>query len=264
MWIDSHAHIDALSELEQEQVLARARDVGVRGIINASDSEESCKRVLEVVARHAEVYGNLGIHPHNAKDCDDQTLASIAKDLGRDKIIAIGEIGLDFHYDNSPREVQIAVFESFLELALTRKMPVVVHNRESSEQALASMKPYCKKGLRGMMHCYSDNWENAKRFLDMGLLLSFSGILTFRSAEGLREVASRAPTDRILIETDSPFLAPVPRRGKTNEPSYLPYTARCLAELRGVEPEELSRTIRRNCQDLFGFDLLSERMKEGA
>lgn len=255
MWIDCHAHIDSLPVSEQEQVLKRAREVGVRWMINASDDLESCGRVRLTAARFPEVYGNMGIHPHHAHTVTEETYKAVAEGLSDPKIIGVGEIGLDFYRENSPREVQIQVFERFMELALERQKPVVVHHRDSSAETVQAMRKFCGKGLRGMIHCFSGTWDFAKEALDMGLYLSFSGILTFKNAKDIQDVAAKAPADRILVETDSPYLAPVPVRGQTNEPKNLVFTAERLAALRGMTPEALSRQTMANAERLFGISL---------
>ena len=259
MWIDCHAHIDELAPQEQAAVVGRAAQAGVNCLINAADDEASCARVLETVGRFPGVYGNLGIHPHHAKDVTEETYRNISAMLDdkdhRKTIIGVGEIGLDFYYGRSEREVQIRVFERFMEMALQRSLPVIIHQRDSAEQTVASIKPFCDKGLRGMIHCFSGTWEFARQCLEMGLYLSFSGIVTFRKAAAVQEAAQKAPADRILLETDSPYLAPEPLRGKTNEPAYVIHTAAKIAQLRGMSPEELSAQTRSNCRELFGLHI---------
>ncbi len=255
MWCDSHAHIDGLDAREQAAVVARAREAGVRWIINAADSVESCRRVRDLAARFDAVWGTAGVHPHNAKDVTDATYPLIEEALADEKIVAVGEIGLDYYYQHSDRAVQIEVFERMMDVALRAGKPVVVHHRESAEQTVCSMQKFCARGLRGVLHCFSGSWDFARQLLDMGLWVSFSGILTFRNAQPLRDVAAKIPLDRVLLETDSPYLAPEPVRGSANEPKNLVYVAQCFAQLRSVRLEELSEQTLKNTSRLFGLDL---------
>ncbi len=254
-WVDCHAHIDNLGPSERAGVIANARAVGVAWIINASDDFESCGRVVELAAQTPSVFGTVGIHPHHAKDVTEETYRLVEDLLGREKIVGIGEVGLDYHYDLSPREKQVEVFERFLDMAVRRNLPVVVHHRESAGQTVASLKKYCAKGLRGMIHCFSGNWDFAKECLDLGFYLSFSGILTFKKAQEVQDVAVKAPADKILLETDAPWLSPEPMRGKPNEPGYVVHTAARMAQLRGTSLEILASQTLTNCNTLFGLAL---------
>ncbi len=254
-WVDCHAHIDNLSVAEQQAVLSEAREAGVQWIINASDDEASWLRVLELAERFPNVYANLGVHPHHAKDFGEATLEALEVALGRPRVVAVGEIGLDFHYDNSPRDVQVQVFECLLDLALRKNLPVVIHHRESSAETVQCLRRFYQKGLRGMIHCFSGSWSFAKELLDMGMYLSFSGTLTFRTATDIRDVACKVPLDRVMLETDSPYLAPVPVRGTTNQPKYLVHTAHHFAELRKMPAQDLSVQTLQNAVALFGLSL---------
>ena len=252
LWVDCHTHIDGLSDAEQHEVVDRALSAGVRWMINASDDQASWHRVLKLVERFSDIYGNLGVHPHHAKDVTEQTYEALKSALGHSKIVAVGEIGLDFYYENSPRVTQIEVFDRQMDLAMKIKMPVIVHHRESSNEIVNCMQKFCARGLRGMIHCFSGSWAFAKELLDMGLYVSFSGILTFRNALDIRDVAMKIPLDRVLLETDSPYLAPAPVRGTTNEPKNLVFTAQYLAEMRKLPLSDLSDQILRNSRTLFG------------
>jgi TatD DNase family protein len=248
MFIDSHAHL----EMEQfnpdrEPMLARARDAGIERIvaIGSGTGPGSLDCGIQLAERHEDIYATIGIHPHEAKlatDTDFQELEQLAK---RPKVIAWGEIGLDYFYDHSPRELQQQVFLRQMELALTAKLPIMIHCRPSNksenawDDCLQLMEQHWKpSGLGGILHCFTGSWAHAKRALDLGFMISFAGNLTFPKAQSIRDVAKEVPLDRVLIETDSPFLAPVPHRGKRNEPAFVKEVARQLGELRGLSTEE--------------------------
>jgi len=262
MFIDSHAHL----EMEQfnpdrEPMLARARDAGIERIvaIGGGTGPGSLDCGIQLAERHEDIYATIGIHPHEAKlatDTDFQELEQLAK---RPKVIAWGEIGLDYFYDHSPRELQQQVFLRQMELALTAKLPIVIHCRPSdkSENAwddcLQLMEQHWKpSGLGGILHCFTGSWAHAKRALDLGFMISFAGNLTFPKAQSIRDAAKEVPLDRVLIETDSPFLAPVPHRGKRNEPGFVRDVAERAAALRGEPFEELTRRTTENARRCFG------------
>ncbi len=255
-WIDCHAHLDNLAADEQKAVITRAGQAGVATIINAADDEASCDRIAALVQQYPNIYGNVGIHPHNAKDVTDATYAHVAgllDDKENKKIIAVGEIGLDFYYKHSEQHTQIEVFEQFMDLAIEKSLPIVVHQRDAEIQTIASLKKYSAKGLRGMIHCFTGTWDFARQCLDMGFYISFSGIVTFKKATAVQEVAQKVPADRLLIETDAPWLAPEPLRGKPNESAYMIHTAAKIAQLRGITGERLAESTKQNCLHLFGI-----------
>jgi TatD DNase family protein len=258
MYVDSHAHIEMEDfDADREAVIGRALAAGVEMIVNvgngdlARDSHASAFRVAE---QHPFIYTTVGAHPHEARLLDDELYARL-KDLSHHpKVIAWGEIGLDYHYDNSPREAQRDGFRRQLALARERGLPVVIHTREAEEDTLQILGEEWKgAGLGGVIHCFTGTRALAEGAIEMGFHISFSGVVTFKKAEDLRDTAKRVPAERLLIETDSPFLAPIPYRGRRNEPAYVVETARAMAALLGLAPEELGRITSENFKRLFGL-----------
>lgn len=211
-----------------DAVLERARAGGVRGFVVPGTKLEDAPEAVAVASRYDDVWCAVGFHPHEAKDCDDAAFAEIERLAGDPKVVAIGECGLDYHYLHSPRETQIAVFERHIALAKKLDKPIIVHNRESTDDCVEIL---LRSGVRGILHSYTESLEVAEKLVAAGFFISFSGIVTFRSAEMLRGVAKALPHDRVLIETDTPFLAPVPYRGKDNEPAFVVKVAELLATL---------------------------------
>jgi TatD DNase family protein len=261
MFVDSHAHIDGPEfDRDRDEVIQRARDAGVSTILNVGTGDPhsgALERAVELAEKHQEIFTSIGTHPHDARLFDDkaeQRIASLLKQSAR--VIGWGEIGLDFHYDNSPRDVQKSVFRRQLELAREARLPVIIHTREAEDETIEILKS-SPLGLDvpGVMHCFSGSHKLAKRALELGFLISFSGIVTFKKAEDLRAIARQVPLDRLLIETDCPFLAPVPFRGKRNEPAYVVEVARCLADLHGLSLEELAGITSTNFTGLFKLKL---------
>ncbi|HWN11837.1 MAG TPA: TatD family hydrolase [Pyrinomonadaceae bacterium] len=259
MFIDSHAHIDGTEfDADREQVIQRARDAQVAAILNVGTGDPHSgvlERAVELAEAHPDIYAAVGTHPHDARLFDERAEQRIWRlATGSSKVIAWGEIGLDFHYDNSPREVQIDVFEWQLRLARELSLPVIIHTREAeTETAEILNSQWADSKLPGIMHCFSGSARLAEQAIDAGFSISFSGIVTFKKAEELRAVAKQVPLDRLLIETDCPYLAPIPFRGKRNEPAYVVEVARCLAELRGLEIEELARITTNNFARMFNL-----------
>jgi len=222
---DSHCH---LTRSAAEAALERAREGGVRGFVVPGTKLEDAPEAIAVATGREDVWCAVGFHPHEAKDCDDAAFAEIERLAGDPKVVAVGECGLDYHYMHSPRETQIAVFERHIALAKKLDKPIIVHNRESTDDCVEIL---LRSGARGILHSYTESLEVAEKLLAAGFFISFSGIVTFRSAEMLRGVAKALPHDRVLIETDTPFLAPVPYRGKENEPAFVVKVAELLASL---------------------------------
>ncbi|MBU4439178.1 MAG: TatD family hydrolase [Acetobacterium sp.] len=255
MLIDSHAHIDdqKFSE-DRETVLENARAAGVEIIINPGADEASSYRAVEMSEKYPMVYATVGIHPHDAKDYQPQKHDALLKEWAKkDKVVAIGEIGLDYHYDYSPRDVQQDVLIRQLIIAKEVKLPIVIHNRESMEDMVRILKEYFAPEYGGIMHSYSGSVEMAKVFLEMGFYLSISGPLTFSNARKLPEVVAMMPLDRLLVETDSPYLTPTPHRGKRNEPAYVRLVAAEIARIRGISLEEVSEITTENAKKVFGI-----------
>ena len=222
---DSHCH---LTRSAAEAALERAREGGVRGFVVPGTKLEDAPEAIAVATGREDVWCAVGFHPHEAKDCDDAAFAEIERLAGDPKVVAVGECGLDYHYMHSPRETQIAVFERHIALAKKLDKPIIVHNRESTDDCVEIL---LRSGARGILHSYTESLEVAEKLVAAGFFISFSGIVTFRSAEMLRGVAKALPHDRVLIETDTPFLAPVPYRGKENEPAFVVKVAELLASL---------------------------------
>jgi TatD DNase family protein len=264
MFVDSHAHIDGEEfDADRDEVVARARGAGVRAILNVGTGDPhggNFERAAAVAEKYDGVYAAAGVHPHDARLYDDAAERRLLDVLrGSVRMVALGEIGLDYHYDNSPREVQREVFARQLRLAREEGLPVIIHSREADEETAEILqRELGDSGTRGVMHCFGGGPALAEAALALGFYVSFAGNVTFKKAEALREVAAVVPLERLLVETDCPFLAPVPHRGRRNEPAYVVETARFLAELRGVRPEELGRATSGNFVRLFGIELSSE------
>ncbi|MGQ9687898.1 MAG: TatD family hydrolase [Desulfobaccales bacterium] len=252
---DAHAHLDELQLCDQkEAVLLRARKAGVRLIINVGIGRENSRRVLATADRYPEVFATVGVHPHgvaNLRPADLETLAHLA---AHPKCVAVGEIGLDFYHRRSPEEAQKHWFREQLGLAHTLHKIVVIHTREATAATLEILREHRRELLGGVMHCFQGNLAEAQAFLDLGFYLSFSGIITFPKAEPLRRVVGRLPLDRLLVETDCPYLAPQPWRGKVNEPAYLTAIAATLAAIHGLSLKEAARLTWHNTLAAFGLD----------
>jgi TatD DNase family protein len=268
LFVDSHAHLEGPQfEADREQVIARARDGGIHTIvaIGSGTGPGSLDCGIQLAQQYDFIYATVGIHPHEAKlatEPDFQELASLAR---RPKVIAWGEIGLDYYYDHSPRQLQKQVFLRQLQLARVAKLPLVIHCRASqaSENAWQDcltliQEQWSSSGLGGILHCFTGTWEQAVRALDMGFMISFAGNVTFPKAQQLRDTAKQVPLERMLIETDSPFLAPVPHRGQRNEPAFVKEVARQLGELRALPAEEMGEITANN---FYRFFQLNESRK---
>lgn len=249
---DSHCHLtmsDAAANLD------RARAEGVVGVVVPGTKLDDAAPAVKIAQQHDDVWAAVGFHPHEAKDCDDAAFAAIEKLAREDRVVAIGEIGLDYHYMHSPRDVQREVFMSHVALAKSLDRPVIVHNRESTGDLVQLLTSDEAKGARGILHSYTESLEVAKQLIDLGYFISFSGIVTFRSAGALREVARALPQDRVLIETDTPYLAPVPFRGRENEPAFVIKIAELLSALWGISLEEVAARTTANFESAFGVRL---------
>jgi TatD DNase family protein len=262
MFVDSHAHIDGEEyDADRDEVVARAREAGVRAILNVGTGDPHSghlERAISVAETYEGVYAAVGVHPHDARLFDEAAERRLIGLVERSAaVIAWGEIGLDYYYDNSPREVQRAVFARQLSLARERGLPVVIHSREADEETVEILRAAFagSSAARGIMHCFGGSPEMAESVLELGLLVSFAGNVTFKKAGQLREVARRIPLDRLLVETDCPFLTPEPFRGRRNEPARVVETARRVAELHSLSVEELGRVTSANFARLFGLEL---------
>ena len=259
MFVDSHAHIDGTEfDSDRGAVIQRARDAGVSVILNIGTGDPhsgALERAVELAAAHADIFTAIGIHPHDARLFDDRAEELIIKlTTQSSRVIAWGEIGLDFHYDNSPRDVQMKVFQRQLQLAGEASLPVIIHTREAEAKTIEILKSHAAgRSHPGIMHCFSGSSWLAQQAIDLGFYVSFSGIVTFKKAAELRTIAKQVPLDRLLIETDCPFLAPVPYRGKRNEPAYVVEVARCLADLHGKTLAEMGQITSENFASLFNL-----------
>jgi TatD DNase family protein len=253
MAIDTHAHLEMEAfDGDREAVLARAAEAGLTAIVTVGTMLADCEKAVALTRLYKPVYAGVGIHPHEVKDIDTATYDALRVLARQAKVVAIGEIGLDFFYDLSPREVQLRTFQEQLYLAEKLDLPVIIHDREAHAEILNILRP--RKGrLRGVLHCFSGDWAMACECLDLGFHLSVAGPVTYRKADQLRAVAREIPLERLLIETDAPYLAPLPYRGKRNEPAYIMETARYIAEIRGIPVDELERQTTANARRLFGI-----------
>jgi TatD DNase family protein len=263
MFIDSHAHLEGKRfDQDREQVIARAHEAGVEAIlaIGIGDGPGTLDCAIRLAERFPAMYATTGIHPHEAQLARDTDFTEMELLARHPKVIAWGEIGLDYFYDHSPREVQASVFLRQMELARAARLPIVIHCRasEGSENAWNDTirllnENWASSGLGGILHCFSGTSAHANAALDLGFMISFAGNVTFPNAQAIRDVAQHVPLDRLLIETDSPFLAPMPHRGKRNEPAFVKETARVLAEIRGLSIEEVGEHTTQNFYRFFSL-----------
>lgn len=261
MFVDSHAHLDGSQfDSDREEVIARAREAGVRTMvaIGNGDGPPTLDAGIQLAEMYPFLYATIGIHPHEARLASDHAYAEMERLARHPKVIAWGEIGLDYFYDHSPRDTQKQVFSRQMELAAAAKLPIVIHCRPSDNSDNAwddclqmIHDQWAPHGFGGVLHCFTGNWPLAKRALDMGFMISFAGNVTFPKAQQIRDAALEVPLDRMFIETDCPYLAPVPYRGKRNEPSFVKETARKLGELRGLSMEDVGEQTARNFYNFF-------------
>jgi TatD DNase family protein len=253
MFVDSHCHLDFPDFApERDAVIERARRAGVGHFLTISTHMGTLPKVREVAEAHADVSFSVGVHPHEAERDQAVAEAALIEYAAHRKAVGIGETGLDYYYDNSPRELQIASFRKHIRVALETKLPLIVHTRDADEDTMRILREEAGgAGLQGLLHCFSSGPKLAEKAVDFGFSISFSGIVTFKKADELRETAKRVPQERLLIETDAPFLAPVPKRGARNEPAFVVHTAACIAELRGLTPAALGEATSANFFRLF-------------
>ena len=256
---DTHCHIaDPAFDEDRDAVIARFRDSGVcraNVVADPCEEEPNQEKVFSLVEQYDFLCASIGAHPHNASRYDESAEKTILEYLNHPKCRLLGEIGLDYHYDLSPREVQRDVFDRQLELAYERQVPVQLHIREAHGDCMDMLRARLSSGRMpaGIMHCYTGSWEAAKVYLDAGLYISLSGALTFKNAPKLQEVCRNVPADRLLIETDCPYMAPVPLRGRRNEPAFITNTLAKAAELREISPERMAEQLYENALRIFGL-----------
>ena len=249
--VDSHCHLDDEQfDTDREETIERARAAGVEAMmaIGTGTGPPDLEAAVRLADRYPFIYATVGVHPHDAAKATEETFGRLRQLADHPKVQALGEIGLDYHYDFSPRDVQRSVFERQLAIAAEAGKPVVIHTREAWQDTMAMLRSRWQDG--GIMHCFTGDEQQAREALDLGFHLAFGGVLTFPKADGVRQAACITPADRLLVETDCPYLAPVPRRGKRNEPAFLVETVRRLAEVRSASIEEIARQTTANFERL--------------
>jgi TatD DNase family protein len=254
MLIDSHAHIQGKEYAgEAAAVIARAREAGVETIIavgGAGDMSSNTEAVA-LAGSFPGVYATVGMHPHDAKDVGDEDLKTLKRLAASLKVVAVGETGLDYYYNHSPHETQRRVFSRFIHLAREAKMPIVVHERAAAAEAAELLRGEGKGEVQGVVHCFTGDYDAARRYLDLGFYLSFTGIITFKNADDLRDVVRKVPLERMFVETDSPYLTPVPHRGRRNEPAYVRLVAETIARVKNTSLEQTANVTTANARALF-------------
>ena len=251
--IDSHAHYDDEAfDSDREELLTSVFESGIRKVINVGASMESCRTTLALSEAYESIYAALGVHPSDTAQLTETDMEWLKEKSALEKVVAIGEIGLDYYWDEPDREIQKKWFQRQLDLAKEVKLPVVIHSREAAADTIDILKKY-NGDLTGVIHCYSYTKESAREFLEMGYSFGIGGVLTFKNAKKLKEAVSYIPMDRILLETDCPYLAPEPNRGKRNSSLYIPYVVQVMAQLKGISEEEVIRITSENTERLFGI-----------
>lgn len=254
MLVDSHCHLDFPDFApERDAVVQRAREAGVGLMLSICTHISKFNQVLDIAQSYPDVFCTLGVHPHQAAEefphCDVEKLVELAR--VNPKVVGIGETGLDYFYDKSPRDIQQESFRRHIRVCLETDLPVIVHTRDADEDTIRILREEGQGRLRGLLHCFSSGRQLAEEALELGFYISLSGIVTFKKSEDLRAIAADVPLDRILVETDAPYLAPVPMRGKRNEPAFVAHTARHMAEVKGVSEAELAQATTENFRRLF-------------
>ena len=258
MLIDSHAHLDMKAfDADRDEVINRASSAGVKGIITIGTDRESSLKAITVAEAYSAIFATIGIHPHNADNASAEDIEGLVQLAAHRKVVAIGEIGLDFYRNRSSRKGQIKLFEQQLDLALSLDLPVVIHDREAHEEVLQILSSFTAHGSRGVVHCFSGDYRLAKALIDMGYSISIPGTVTYKNAHQIQDVAARVPLDMVLLETDAPFLTPVPYRGKRNEPSLVMHTAHKVAKLRNIPLDAVTAQTGKNVCQLFGISFFS-------
>lgn len=265
-FIDSHCHIDGESfDSDRDEIVQRARDAGVVAMLNigtGNPHDGEIARAVEAAEKYENVFASVGVHPHDAKLYDDKAEETLINLTNSEKVIAWGEIGLDYYYDHSPRDVQREVFIRQIRKAKELDLPIIIHSRDADDETVEILTNECSyEGFRGIMHCFGGTAKMAESLMKLGFMISFAGNVTFKKAENLRDAAKVVPLERLLIETDCPFLTPIPFRGKRNEPAYVVHTAQFLADFYDVELEKLAKQTTENFLDFFRLNLESGRDK---
>ena len=254
MLIDSHAHLDDRRfDRDRDMIIKKLQDNGIELVINIGADLKTSIASVALAEKHDNIYAVVGVHPHSAKEIDESTIEILRSFAAREKVLAIGEIGLDFYRDLSPRDLQRKWFKEQIKLAKQVDLPVVIHSRDADQEVFDTLKEAQDGSLRGVMHCYSGSAELAEEFIKLGFYISLAGPVTFKNARVPREVAKAVPLDKLLVETDSPYLTPEPYRGKRNEPIFVKYVGGTIADIKGISYEELAKATNRNTKRLFGI-----------
>lgn len=252
MLIDSHVHLDDKRfNRDRDNIINSLKDNGIEMVINIGADLQTSIASVSLAEKYQNVYAVVGVHPHSAKEVDNSTIEILKSFASREKVVAIGEIGLDYHYDNSPRDVQRKWFVEQLKLAKEVNLPVVIHTREAAQETFEILKEAQDGTLRGVLHCYSGSVEMALEYIKLGFYISIAGPVTFNNSRVLKEVVKAVPLDKLLVETDCPYLTPEPNRGKRNEPAYVKYVAGEIADIKGISFEELAKATNDNTKELF-------------
>ncbi|HLR33730.1 MAG TPA: TatD family hydrolase [Tissierellales bacterium] len=252
MLIDSHAHLDDRRfDKDRESIINSFEDNDISLVINPGADLSSSIKAVNLAEKYEKVYAAVGVHPHSAKEMDESTMKILKSFSNRDKVVAIGEIGLDYYYDNSPRDIQRKWFIEQMRLAKEVNLPIIVHSRDAQQETFDLIKAEQDGSLEGVLHCYSGSVEMAKEYIKLGFYISIAGPVTFKNARVLKEVVREIPLDKMLVETDSPYLTPEPYRGKRNDPIYVRFVAATIAEEKGVSFEEVARITGENTKKLF-------------
>lgn len=252
MIFETHAHYDdAAFDNDRENLIAELQRQGIGPVVNVGASLDSCKRTLELVERYPFFYGAIGVHPSETDELTEQNFPLLREWCQRERVVAVGEIGLDYHYEDTDRTTQQLWFGRQLELARELKLPVIIHSREAAQDTIACMREHDAAQIGGVVHCYSYSAELAKLFLEMGFYFGIGGVVTFQNGKKLRQTVEMLPMDRIVLETDCPYLAPVPHRGERNSSLYLPLVVEQIAQMKNLTPEEVIRITDENARKLF-------------
>lgn len=254
MFIDTHAHLFYPNfNGEVDEVIERAKNAGIDYMIVPGTDLASSAKAIELADKYDMIYASVGVHPHDSKEWNESFIPKLEEIIKHKKVVAIGEIGLDYFYDFSPREAQLKAFEDQIEIALKHNLPIIIHNREANDDIMAYARKYKESSLRAQYHCFAGTIENARELIEMRHFISFPGNITFKKADSLRNLLSRISVENLLLETDSPFMTPVPHRGERNEPANIKLIAEKIAEVHNLTVEDVARTTSYNAFKLFGI-----------
>lgn len=255
MLIDSHAHLDDRRfDRDRKDIINSFEENDISLVINPGADLSSSIKAVNLAEEYENIYAAVGVHPHSAKEVDESTIEILKSFTNREKVVAVGEIGLDYHYDNSPRDIQRKWFTEQMKLAKEVDLPIIIHSRDAQQDTFDLLKAEQDGNLEGVLHCYSGSVEMAREYIKLGFYISIAGPVTFKNARVLKEVAREIPLDKMLIETDAPYLTPEPNRGKRNEPVYVRFVAATIAEAKGISFEEVAKRTAENTKRLFRIE----------